>query len=943
MEETQIGTPNMSEASITFPPRRRGHLKSETYRTLVRILSHFHDDSPSSIDDQPVHHELNAGNGSNRSKQKTEKQVLQHPELVGSDSTKPKSSAAQTVSDVSLSVDDNASQDIEFSEQMSMDQIEQFMGFYENEDLSNGKDVVGFQDQETTEQKLMAELEIIVKGNEECPHETDLNLFTAFDQNQRGRHEVDNQQEHVGCQKLVTWNSGNVDQKLSSLDNVVMGENSSSRDSEGKNTALNTETLDFENERQPREMNLNSVSASDENTSHVPINESGEFEEAENLSHKVSEDFDMSLDKNSVADTLNPSKCNDEQFFMKTNAPEIDHEIPLKKKELDKSACMGDMADLSNHVVEGVDIEEGEISGDDGVDDNSMDMLPQDAVVTKDNDINGRVELQSCKNNKMVCTPETVGHEKTENFVKGDENDTKLGAGSTEKKNGLEKNTLVLHGQILEEDATRDLKRCIEKQDAEVGTKKRRGPSSKENKAKKKRKKRAEKNKQLGVKRLKLPPISKPKPITYCRHYMKGRCLEGDKCKFSHDVVPLTKSMPCCHFARHSCMKGDDCPYDHQLSKYPCSNFASNSFCIRGDNCMFSHKILPKEVGTSVSNAFKPEQELAPVDNSTYKKQVNNGCASQQDMNVLAYSMGIRAHKNTEQIMKETASKQSGLVHNGNTFSAAGNLPLVDNNKFKRPISSPNMNASLRVGNLVDKNLPPTVLKSNEILIRTPSVVAPRGINFLSFGRDQPGDSSCRRSASSSPSLANGVKLSLPDNSNLQNQVSSAPNSNSTSTLKGTQPAVTPKGINFLSFGKASVDDSGGKGKVDEQITLDNGTNSCVKEKQIALDKRQDSSTSSPTLPSSSVSIGRGLDHLASKIYKDTSHSAQKALLSTLAFAAEYESGMKFNRSIGAPAFATEDNKETKNNSTTEGSKNDSTKASKFLEFLSSFGGKSHQ
>jgi hypothetical protein len=54
--------------------------------------------------------------------------------------------------------------------------------------------------------------------------------------------------------------------------------------------------------------------------------------------------------------------------------------------------------------------------------------------------------------------------------------------------------------------------------------------------------KRAQERIALGVKKLKLKPVApKPKPIKYCRHYLKGRCHEGDKCKFSHDTIPETK------------------------------------------------------------------------------------------------------------------------------------------------------------------------------------------------------------------------------------------------------------------------------------------------------------------------------------------------------------------------------------------------------------------
>ncbi|CAN7067126.1 unnamed protein product [Brassica rapa subsp. trilocularis] len=32
----------------------------------------------------------------------------------------------------------------------------------------------------------------------------------------------------------------------------------------------------------------------------------------------------------------------------------------------------------------------------------------------------------------------------------------------------------------------------------------------------------------------------------------KARKKGGDRCKFSHDATPETKSLPCCHFATHS-------------------------------------------------------------------------------------------------------------------------------------------------------------------------------------------------------------------------------------------------------------------------------------------------------------------------------------------------------------------------------------------------------
>ncbi|CAH9083896.1 unnamed protein product [Cuscuta europaea] len=161
-----------------------------------------------------------------------------------------------------------------------------------------------------------------------------------------------------------------------------------------------------------------------------------------------------------------------------------------------------------------------------------------------------------------------------------------------------------------------------------------RGPITEERKAKRKVKKKikqAEKNRKLGVKRLKLPPpIMKPKKVSYCHHYLKGRCHEGEKCNFSHDTIPLTKSTPCCHFARNSCMKGDNCPYDHQLSKYPCNNFASIGFCSRGAKCLFSHDVPAKtESSKTPASAAHLGSPLLPCSLSP-KMQVNANGSSPQ-------------------------------------------------------------------------------------------------------------------------------------------------------------------------------------------------------------------------------------------------------------------------------------------------------------------------
>lgn len=147
----------------------------------------------------------------------------------------------------------------------------------------------------------------------------------------------------------------------------------------------------------------------------------------------------------------------------------------------------------------------------------------------------------------------------------------------------------------------------------EVCAKKKRFPLTEERKAKKKnakKRKRAQKDREQGVKRLKLQPIVKPKVVKYCNFYMMGRCQQGDLCKFSHDTTPLTKSQPCRHFACGSCLKGEDCPFDHELSKYPCHNYMSRGMCSRGDECKFSHKMSITE-GCSISAVRKSDSPLS--------------------------------------------------------------------------------------------------------------------------------------------------------------------------------------------------------------------------------------------------------------------------------------------------------------------------------------------
>ncbi|MED6121581.1 hypothetical protein PIB30_031562 [Stylosanthes scabra] len=268
---------------------------------------------------------------------------------------------------------------------------------------------------------------------------------------------------------------------------------------------------------------------------------------------------------------------------------------------------------------------------------------------------------------------------------------------------------------------------------------------------KKKRRKRAEKNKQLGVKRLKLPLVQqKPKTINYCRHFLVGRCYEGDKCQFSHDTVPSTKSSPCSFFARHSCMKGDDCPFDHQLSKYPCDNFVSRGFCARGDVCLFSHKLegkfskrllvdgckrfrdssLPaKEDIPTASKVCKPGTKSPHFSgNTNFNMPPNIHGYSSIQQNHLINSPRVLSHINLEHKVTNTVQKQPKLASKGVSF--------IDVAKLSSPTPTTPKEGMTKVGSSsADQSTSGTNQTSVEIPKKLPPRV-PKGINFLAFGKD---------------------------------------------------------------------------------------------------------------------------------------------------------------------------------------------------------------
>ncbi|KAK4396903.1 Zinc finger CCCH domain-containing protein 65 [Sesamum angolense] len=474
-------------------------------------------------------------------------------------------------------------------------------------------------------------------------------------------------------------------------------------------------------------------------------------------------------------------------------------------------------------------------------------------------------------------------------------------------------------GRNVQEDTAENRTPAATEKNGSASKKKRKhGPLTKERRAKKKKKerlKRAEKNRKLGVKRLKLQPVVKPKTKVYCRHYLQGRCHEGEKCKFSHDTVPLTKSKPCGHFARHSCMKGDDCPFDHQLSKYPCNNYASNGFCSRGSDCLFSHEILAKQSlskepnvskseltsaqhimpdkggSVAISKISKPEVKLpSPLNNSNSSKHTDN---SGQKIDAKFCSVGVSSGKGAELLAPKPVARPAGRAPKGVSFLLNGGMSLGNASKHTQDGSCIKRSDGVDAASNTTIKVPGSFNKTNQIFEGL-APRKPRGINFLSFAQPRADDSSSKALPDFIANRKNETGKSVIDDMGEDKPTWSLPAS--VQTLKVNQQMN--QSANSLV-----------RGLSEEVSGIPLGTHfdtafSLVKEGPSAPSMIQDS------IRKRSLSFGGSWDRstggqnvdlfspFKTSLLSNSPSSVQKAVHSTLAFAAKFETDVKIGSSL---------------------------------------------
>lgn len=427
-----------------------------------------------------------------------------------------------------------------------------------------------------------------------------------------------------------------------------------------------------------------------------------------------------------------------------------DHELHIKEIELEKLIYSAAVVDPTCPNTND-DIEEGEISGDFGV----IDALSEDVVSLNEKSIEIEHASQAAEDNeKLICNGEdnepslieTVNSNNSHMEVEGRASAGQMPDCSLKNHvcDGIsEAQNCGFIGPCLEtpvdnitqQNASKNPISDSSGEDEDANKKKRKkGPLTKERRAKKKKKeriKRAEKNRKLGIKRLKLPPpILKEKKIVYCRHYLQGRCHEGEKCNFSHDTVPLTKSKPCRHFARNSCLKGDACPFDHELRKYPCTNYTTNGFCSRESDCLFSHEMPAKQSFSITTNVSKPDCTSAQHTVSRKKaSKVAKADVTWPLNKIDAYSCSDR---NSPHLIAKPVARTAGKAPKGVSFLLNVGMPLGESSGSKQDGSSLKSSDNGNVCETV--KILGSAKKLNEMSDSAPPK-KPQGINFLSFAQ----------------------------------------------------------------------------------------------------------------------------------------------------------------------------------------------------------------
>lgn len=334
-------------------------------------------------------------------------------------------------------------------------------------------------------------------------------------------------------------------------------------------------------------------------------------------------------------------------------------------------------------------------------------------------------------------------------------------------------------------------------------------------------------------------------------------------------------------------MKGDDCPFDHQLSKYPCNNYATTGYCSRGADCLFSHEMT--EIGGHLLTSKVPK----PESKSSFQTSDPN---SKKQLKVHKNPPQTSSDKSAEKEITQILQRPITQVPKGiSVFSHLGSTPGDTSKHVQATQHLKKGDNGVEVGLKITSSPADSGQKSIDITKKTPTV-KPKGINFLSFGEAPQLDTGNKKNHGMSESLSCELNQISSSKSSQENGgvKSENPNGRSFSEPESTKvkaqnsilSASRPQGIKFLSFAEVP------------------GVNSRASGQGSLLGCDEASSPFSNPFCQSSYQIDpRNAVGMSSSqkisLLSNTPSSVQKALQSTLAFAAKFDSNIKLNRQTG--------------------------------------------
>lgn len=280
----------------------------------------------------------------------------------------------------------------------------------------------------------------------------------------------------------------------------------------------------------------------------------------------------------------------------------------------------------------------------------------------------------------------------------------------------------------------------------------------------------------------------------------------------------------------------------------------------------------------------------------------NHGCSSVQ-RNHSTNSKGVYSHVNAEHKVTDTSQKQPTSAPKGIRFINVAKLSPSPSTP-KQDTVTPNKGSLVQKGTCADQGASGTTQKNIVEIPKKFPAVTPKGVNFLSFGGKGP-VCSFKSPISSHVNKENSIKLPQLVNFGLSEQASSSLNKDDSGKVcDGAKQNVPQTNLfsNEISDKNQSMAE-GMKSKFPEKASIGDSMRDHSHCKSVQEGKKASDNSQASSVTSTMLRVRPFVSHQSSQClvyHKQASNLGQRALLSTLAFAAEHESDIKMKFPAGA-------------------------------------------